>query len=120
MSFAEGLDRPCQALLGFDGVRVLVAEEPAAGFHHVLFELALALFDEGDEVVLTKMEHHSDIVPWQLLAARTGVALRFADVTEDGRLDLDDLDRLLGPATKLVCVTHVSNGLGTINPIGVM
>jgi len=72
---------------------------------------------EGDEVVLTKMEHHSNIVPWQLLASHTGVVLRFANVTRDGRLDLDDLDRLLGPATKLVCITHVSNGLGTINPI---
>lgn len=72
---------------------------------------------EGDEVVLTKMEHHSNIVPWQLAAKRTGANLRFVDVTPDGRLDLDDLDRLLGPKSRLVGVTHVSNGLGTINPI---
>lgn len=73
--------------------------------------------DQGDEIVLTKMEHHSNIVPWQLLAARTGAKIRYVDVTEDGRLDLDDLERLLGPRTRLVGVTHVSNGLGTINPV---
>jgi len=72
---------------------------------------------EGDEIVLTKMEHHSNIVPWQLLASRCGARLRFVDVTHDGRLDLDDLDRLLGPRTRLVGVTHASNGLGTINPV---
>jgi len=72
---------------------------------------------EGDEIVLTKMEHHSDIVPWQLLAARTGAVIRFVDVTPQGTLDLEDLDRLLGPATRLVGVTHVSNGLGTVNPV---
>jgi cysteine desulfurase/selenocysteine lyase len=71
----------------------------------------------GDEIVLTKMEHHSNIVPWQLLAERRAAVLRFVDVTPDGRLDLDDLDRLLGPRTRLVGVTHVSNSLGTINPI---
>ncbi|MDH3732335.1 MAG: cysteine desulfurase [Gemmatimonadota bacterium] len=71
----------------------------------------------GDEIVLTKMEHHSNIVPWQLLARRTGAVLRYVDVTPDGRLDLDDYARLLGPRTRLVGVTHVSNGLGTINPV---
>jgi cysteine desulfurase/selenocysteine lyase len=73
--------------------------------------------EAGDEVVLTKMEHHSNIVPWQLVAERRGAVLRFMDVTPEGRLDLDDLDRLLGPRTRLVGVTHVSNSLGTINPI---
>ncbi len=72
---------------------------------------------EGDEVVLTKMEHHSNIVPWQLIAARTGAVLRWVDVTPDGRLDLEGLARLLGSRTRLVAITHVSNSLGTINPI---
>jgi cysteine desulfurase/selenocysteine lyase len=72
---------------------------------------------EGDEILLTKMEHHSNLVPWQLLAARTGAELRFVDVTPDGELDLEDFARLLGPRTKLVAVTHVSNTLGTVNPI---
>jgi cysteine desulfurase/selenocysteine lyase len=72
---------------------------------------------EGDEVVLTKMEHHSNIVPWQLAAERTGATLRFADVTPTGLLDLDDLRSLVGPQTRLIGVTHVSNSLGTVNPI---
>ncbi len=72
---------------------------------------------EGDEVVLTKMEHHSNIVPWQLIAARTGAVLRWVDVTPDGRLDLEDFGRLLGSRTRLVAITHVSNSLGTINPV---
>jgi cysteine desulfurase/selenocysteine lyase len=63
------------------------------------------------------MEHHSNIVPWQLLAARVGATIHYVDVTGEGRLDLDDLDRLLGPRTRIVGVTHVSNGLGTINPV---
>jgi len=72
---------------------------------------------EGDEVLLTKMEHHSNFVPWQLIAERTGATLRFVDVTPEGRLDLADFDRLLGPRTRLVAFTHVSNSLGTINPV---
>jgi len=72
---------------------------------------------EGDEILLTKMEHHSNFVPWQLVAERTGAVLRFVDVTPEGRLDLDDFDRLLGPRTKLVAFTHVSNSLGTVNPV---
>jgi cysteine desulfurase/selenocysteine lyase len=71
----------------------------------------------GDEVILTKMEHHSNIVPWQLLADRVGATIRYVDVTDDGRLDLDDFERLLGPRTRIVSVMHVSNGLGTINPV---
>ena len=73
---------------------------------------------EGDEIVLTEMEHHSNLVPWQLLAERTGARLRFAGLTDDGRLDLDELASLAGDRTKLVGVTHVSNTLGTVNPVG--
>ena len=72
---------------------------------------------EGDEIALTLMEHHSNIVPWQLLAARTGAGLRYAGIDAEGRLDLDSLRQIIGPRTKLVSVTHMSNVLGTINPI---
>lgn len=71
----------------------------------------------GDEIVLTKMEHHSNLVPWQLLAGRTGCKLRFVDVTPEGTLDLDDYDRLLEERPRLVACTHVSNSLGTVNPV---
>ena len=72
---------------------------------------------EGDEIVLTVMEHHSNIVPWQLLARRTGAALRYAGITAGGGLDMDQLRGLIGPRTKLVSVVHMSNVLGTINPV---
>lgn len=72
---------------------------------------------EGDEIVLTVMEHHSNIVPWQLLAGRTGARLRFIDIDDEGTLKLDELRAAIGPRTKLVTVVHMSNVLGTINPI---
>ncbi|HYF23181.1 MAG TPA: cysteine desulfurase, partial [Caulobacteraceae bacterium] len=72
---------------------------------------------EGDEVVLTEMEHHSNIVPWHLLRERKGVVLRWAPVLEDGSLDLEVLRSLIGPRTRLVAVSHMSNVLGTINPV---
>jgi cysteine desulfurase/selenocysteine lyase len=72
---------------------------------------------EGDEVLLTLMEHHSNLVPWQLIAARTGARLQFAGLTPEGRLDLDDLAAKLGPRTRLVALTHVSNTLGVVNPV---
>lgn len=71
----------------------------------------------GDEILLTEMEHHSNIVPWQQLAERTGCQLRYLPITDDGRLRLDQLDTMLTDKTKLVSFTAVSNMLGTINPV---
>ncbi len=72
---------------------------------------------EGDEVVITEMEHHSNIVPWQMLTQRTGAALRWFGLTDDGRLDLSDIDDLITERTKVVSLVWVSNALGTINPV---
>ena len=71
----------------------------------------------GDEIVITEMEHHSNIVPWQLLAERKGAKLRWFGLTEDGRLDLSAIDSLITERTKVVALTWVSNMLGTINPV---
>ena len=71
----------------------------------------------GDEVVITEMEHHSNIVPWQLLTERRGATLRWFGLTHDGRLDLSDIDTLITERTKVVALTWVSNMLGTINPV---
>ena len=71
----------------------------------------------GDEVVITEMEHHSNIVPWQLLTERTGATLRWFGLTDDGRLDLSNIDELINERTKVVSLTWVSNMLGTINPV---
>ena len=72
---------------------------------------------EGDVILLTVMEHHSNLVPWQLLAERTGARLRFVPVLDDGTLDLEQLSSLLTPEVKLFAFTHISNSLGTINPV---
>ena len=72
---------------------------------------------EGDVILLTQMEHHSNLVPWQLLAERTGAHLHFVPVRDDGTLELDQLPSLLTPEVKLFAFTHISNSLGTINPV---
>ncbi|QGN57202.1 SufS family cysteine desulfurase [Nostocoides sp. HKS02] len=72
---------------------------------------------EGDEILITEMEHHANLVPWQELARRTGATLRWIPVTDEGRLDLSTLDELLTERTKVFAFTHVSNVLGTINPV---
>ena len=72
---------------------------------------------EGDEVVITEMEHHSNIVPWQLLTERKGARLRWFGLTDEGRLDLSNIDELINERTKVVSLTWVSNMLGTINPV---
>ena len=71
----------------------------------------------GDTILLTEMEHHSNLVPWQMLEERTGARLRFVPVRDDGTLDLDQLSALLTNEVKLFAFTHVSNSLGTINPV---
>jgi cysteine desulfurase / selenocysteine lyase len=72
---------------------------------------------EGDEVLLTEMEHHANIVPWHFLRERKGVVLRFAPIHEDGALDLEALERMISPRTRVVSLVHMSNVLGTVNPV---
>ena len=73
---------------------------------------------QGDEIVVTEMEHHANLVPWQQLCERTGATLRWLGLTDDGRLDLSDLATVVNERTKLVAVSQQSNILGTINPLG--
>ncbi len=72
---------------------------------------------EGDEVLVTEMEHHSNIVPWQLQAQKRGIVVKHIPITDDGYLELSTLNSLLSTKTKLICIAHVSNVLGTINPV---
>ncbi len=71
----------------------------------------------GDSILITEMEHHANLIPWQQLAARTGAQLKWFSVTEEGRLDLSNIDSLIDSTTKVVALTHQSNVLGTINPL---
>jgi cysteine desulfurase/selenocysteine lyase len=83
----------------------------------VAYAWGLRNLREGDEVLATEMEHHSNLVPWQLVAGMTGARVRAVPVTGDHLLDLDALDRLLGPRTRMVAVSAMSNMLGTLNPV---
>lgn len=119
-----------QATLAYEEARAKVARFLGARPEEVVFTRGTtesvnlvayaygeAFVQEGDEILLTEMEHHSNLVPWQRLAERRGARLRFLRVRPDGTLDLDSLDRLLSERTRLVAITHQSNVLGTINPI---
>ena len=114
----------------FEGARRTVAEWIGAAYEEVVFTKNVteainlvayswgrANVGPGDRVLITEMEHHSNIVPWQLLARERGAELRYVPVTADGRLDLDALDRELAQSPALVGVVHISNTLGTINDV---
>ena len=77
-------------------------------------------FEAGDEVIITEMEHHANIVPWQMLRDEIGIELRVIPISDDGVLDLDAYRDALGPRTKMVAVVHISNALGTVNPVETM
>lgn len=83
----------------------------------VAYSWGRANVHKGDDIIATDMEHHANLVPWQILAQETGAALRFLHVTPEGLLDLNELDQLLTPRTKLVAFSHMSNVLGTISPV---
>ena len=88
-----------------------------AGINLVAQSYGRSVLRPGDEIVLTEMEHHSNLVPWQLVRDATGAVIRVVPVTEEGELRLDDYEALLSPRTKIVAVAHASNVLGTVNPI---
>ena len=83
----------------------------------VSYSWLLPRIQPGDEILLSVMEHHSNIVPWHFLRERQGVVLRWVDVRDDGSLDIDALDAAIGPKTRLVAITHMSNVLGTVTPL---
>src|SRR5215469_5672253 len=96
--------------------QVVFTRNTSEGINLVAYSWGSANISSGDMVVLTEMEHHSNLIPWQLLAQRTGARLEFVPVTDDGLLRLDVYEQLLQQQPKLVAFTHMSNVLGTINP----
>jgi cysteine desulfurase/selenocysteine lyase len=108
-AFSNASQKPTNSELSVDGPR----QEPANS------ELSVDRFvlGPGDEVVVTEMEHHANLIPWQELCRRTGATLRWLDVTEDGRLDLSHLHDIVNERTKVLAFAHQSNVLGTINPV---
>jgi len=96
---------------------VLFTRNTTEAINLLAYAWARRTLKAGDEIILSVMEHHSNIVPWHILADDTGVVLRFIDINEEGQLDLEQYQQLLNSRTKLVSVMHVSNVLGTINPV---
>ncbi len=104
--------------LGASGPREIVFVRGATeGINLVAHGLAETWLGAGDEILLTRMEHHANIVPWQMAAAKTGAKIMVADVTPEGLLDVADFHRKLGPRTRVVGLVHASNALGTVNPV---
>ena len=100
-----------------DPAEIVFTRNATEAINLVAFTWALDQLRPGDEILTTVMEHHSNLVPWQLVAARTGAVLRHLGITTSGQLDLDDLRAQLNPRTRLVALVHVSNTLGCRNPI---
>jgi cysteine desulfurase/selenocysteine lyase len=96
---------------------IIFTRNTSEAINLVAYSWGRANIRAGDVIVLTEMEHHSNLVPWQMLAAERGARLEFIPVTDGGELDLSTLDSLLALSPKLVCFTHMSNVLGTINPV---
>ena len=113
----EGAREKVRALLGAAHSREILFTRGTTEAINLVASGMTALVRPGDEILITEMEHHSNIVPWQMLCERTGSRLVASRVTPSGEIDLDDFHAKLGPKTKLVAVVHVSNALGTVNPV---
>lgn len=100
-----------------DASEIIFTRGTTESINLVAFSFGEAFCQPGDEIIVTAMEHHSNIVPWQLLCERKGLTLKVIRLNEYGELSLQDYERLLGPNVKLVALTHVSNVLGTVNPV---
>jgi len=114
----EGARARIAAFVGGETATTIFTRNATEALNLVAYAWGREHVGEGDEVLITHMEHHSNIVPWQMLCSERGAKLRYLGVTEDGRLSLDEVDQVLGEGrVKLVSVVHVSNVLGTINPV---
>jgi cysteine desulfurase/selenocysteine lyase len=110
----EGARAKVAAFIGAEVGEVVFTKNATEAINLVAYTLQAS---PGDEILITEMEHHANLVPWQQLCQRTGATLRWLSVTPDGRLDLDHLDQMITGRTKLVALTHQSNVTGTIPPV---
>jgi cysteine desulfurase/selenocysteine lyase len=113
----EGARKRLAAFLNVRADDLVLCSGTTFAINLVAYSWALPRLRAGDAIVLTRMEHHANIVPWQLVAERTGANIKVAELAPDGALDLDGLRALMTPEVKLLAVAHVSNVLGTVNPV---
>ncbi len=117
VAYDEAREKVARFLNARSSREVIFTRGTTEGINLVAQTYGRSRLKPGDDIVITAMEHHSNIVPWQLLCEQTGATLRAAPINDQGELDVEAFDRLLGDRTRLVAVVHVSNALGTINPI---
>lgn len=116
----EAYEAARRTLAGFVNVRaedLVLCSGTTFAINLVAYAWALPRLQSGDAILLTRMEHHANIVPWQLVAERTGASIKVADITPEGALDLEALHSAMTPEVRLLGITHVSNVLGTVNPV---
>ena len=119
----EGARSKVAAFIGASSAEVVFTKSATESINLIAYAMGNAPagnrfhLKAGDEIVVSQMEHHANLIPWQQLAARTGAVLRWFDVTPEGRLDLTQIPQLITDRTKVVALTHQSNVLGTINPV---
>lgn len=113
----EGARAKLARFLNVRGDELVLCSGTTFALNLVAYSWALPRLQPGDAIVLTRMEHHANIVPWQLVAQRTGATIKVAELDDRGELDLAQLYSLLTPEVKLLSLTHVSNVLGTVNPV---
>lgn len=113
----EGARAKLARFLNVRGDELVLCSGTTFAINLVAYSWALPRLKSGDVILVSRMEHHANIVPWQLVAQRTGATIRVAEIRPDGSLDLDALHAAMTPEVKLLALTHVSNVLGTINPV---
>jgi cysteine desulfurase/selenocysteine lyase len=114
----EGSRAKIRAFVNASSVQEIIFTRNATeGINLVAYAFARPILKEGDEILISAMEHHSNIVPWQLVCEERGAHLRVAPIDDSGALIVEELERLIGPRTKLVSIAHMSNALGTVNPV---
>ncbi|MEL6123982.1 MAG: cysteine desulfurase [Bacteroidota bacterium] len=116
-AFELGRERIRQFINAESTEEVIFVRGTTEGINLVASTFGRKFLNEGDEILISAMEHHSNIVPWQMICEERGANLRIIPVNDQGEIILDEFDNLLGPKTKLVSVVHISNALGSINPI---
>ena len=116
-AFEDGREKVASFLNAGSPDEIVFTRNATEAFNLIAHCFANVKLGHGDEVVISTMEHHANIVPWQLVRERLGIVLRIVPIDDDGNFLLDEYEALLGPRTKLVAITHVSNALGTVVPV---
>lgn len=116
-AYEQARGKAAEFLGATDSREIIFVRGATEGINLVAHGLGKTRINQGDEIIISEMEHHSNIVPWQIICEERGAVLKVIPVTDEGDLDMVAFEDLLGPKTRLVAITHVSNVLGTVNPV---